>query len=48
VLARSTARDLAPLLDVIKPDIVVYEQMDFGAAMPHPRDVLEHLVDHFG
>jgi UDP:flavonoid glycosyltransferase YjiC (YdhE family) len=33
VLARNTARDLAPLLDSIKPDIVVYEQMDFGAAI---------------
>ena len=33
VLARHTARDLAPLLDPLKPDVVVYEQMDFGAAI---------------
>lgn len=33
VLARSTARDLAPLLDSIKPDLVVYEQGEFGAAI---------------
>jgi Glycosyltransferase family 28 C-terminal domain len=32
-LARNTARDLSPLLDVIKPDVVIYEQMDFGAAI---------------
>jgi Glycosyltransferase family 28 C-terminal domain len=32
-LGRSTARDLAPLLDPLKPDLVVYEQMDFGAAI---------------
>jgi Glycosyltransferase family 28 C-terminal domain len=33
VLARNTARDLAPLLDPLKPDVVVYEQMDLGAAI---------------
>jgi hypothetical protein len=33
VLARKTAGDLAPLLDALKPDVVVYEQFDIGAAI---------------
>ena len=33
VLARHTAQDLSLLLDPVKPDIVIYEQMEFGAAI---------------
>ena len=33
VIARSTAAELAPLLQRLRPDLVVYEQYDFGAAV---------------
>ena len=33
VLARRTAADLAPLLVELAPDVVVYEQFEFGAAV---------------
>ena len=33
VIARSTAAELAPLLQWLRPDLVVYEQYDFGAAV---------------
>lgn len=33
VVARRTAADLAPLLEELAPDAVVYEQFDFGAAI---------------
>lgn len=33
VIARRTAADMAPLLDRCTPDVVVYEQYDFGAAV---------------
>jgi UDP:flavonoid glycosyltransferase YjiC (YdhE family) len=32
-LARRTAEDLLPLLDRLAPDLVIYEQSDFGAAV---------------
>ena len=33
VIARRTAADLAPVLQWLRPDLVVYEQYDFGAAV---------------
>ena len=33
VIARWTAADLAPVLQWLRPDLVVYEQSDFGAAV---------------
>jgi UDP:flavonoid glycosyltransferase YjiC (YdhE family) len=40
VLAQRTALDLAPLLAQLRPDLVVYEQYDFGAAVAaHAADL---------
>jgi hypothetical protein len=33
IVGRRTAADLVPILDHVRPDVVVYEQYDFGAAI---------------